>query len=101
MVLSEEFGDWLEQLGMASAQEAVQDIFDPALAVSLVRVALSKVGGVFGTGLLVLLAVVFMLLEAPSLAAKLKTAFHLTQSSSSATSTCREAARCSSRTEQH
>jgi len=47
----------------------------------LIRLALANVSGTFGVGLLVLLAVVFMLLEAPSLSAKLKAAFHLTAAS--------------------
>jgi predicted PurR-regulated permease PerM len=43
--------------------------------------ALANVSGTFATGLLVLLAVVFMLLEAPSLLTKLKAAFQLTEES--------------------
>ncbi len=79
VVLSDQFGSWLEGVGVENARESVKDIFDPSLAVGLVRLALSNVSGTFGTGLLVLLAVVFMLLEATSLPAKLKTAFHLTE----------------------
>lgn len=78
-LLSDQFGGWLEQVGVESAREAVKDIFDPAVAVSLVRIALANVSGVFATGLLVLLAVTFMLVEASSLAAKLRAAFHLTE----------------------
>jgi predicted PurR-regulated permease PerM len=48
------------------------------LAIGLVRAALSNLRGTFGTGLLVLLAVIFMLLEASDLLSKLKTAFNLT-----------------------
>jgi predicted PurR-regulated permease PerM len=66
---------------MAGSSEAVSDIFDPAKATALVRLILSNVSGIFATGLLILLAVVFMLLEAPNLPAKLKTAFHFTQES--------------------
>lgn len=77
--LSDQFGGWLEEVGVTSAREAVKDIFDPAVVVSLVRVTLANMSGVFATGLLVLLAVIFMLLEASSLAVKLKTAFQLTE----------------------
>jgi predicted PurR-regulated permease PerM len=77
-VLRDQFGSWLEGVGVDNARDAIKDIVDPALAVGLVRLALSNVSGTFGTGLLVILAVVFMLLEATGLPAKLKTAFHLT-----------------------
>ena len=79
VLLSDQFGGWLENVGVTNGREAVKDIFDPAVAVNLVRIALSNVSGTFGTGLLVLLAVVFMLLEATGLTEKLKVAFHLTE----------------------
>ncbi len=79
MLLSDQFGGWLEAAGMAGSREAVPDIFDSAKVSALVRTILSNVSGLFGTGLLILLAVVFMLLEAPSLPAKLKVAFHFTE----------------------
>lgn len=79
ILLSDQFGGWLEDVGVDNAREAVKDIFDPAIAVTLVRVALTNVSGTFGTGLLVLLAVVFMLLEGAGLPAKLRIAFHLTE----------------------
>lgn len=74
-LLNEQLGLWLEDMGIAKAKEAVTDIFDMALVGSLVRLALSNVGALFANGLLVLLAVVFMLLEAPSLWMKLQTLF--------------------------
>jgi predicted PurR-regulated permease PerM len=77
--LSDRFGGWLEDIGMVSAREALKDIVDPAVLVSLVRIALANVGDVFGTGLLILLTVVFMLLEASRLPAKLQAAFDLTE----------------------
>ena len=76
-LLSDQLGGWLENVGVDNAREAVKDIFDPALAVGLVRLALSNVSGTFGTGLLVLLAAVFMLLEASGLATKMRVAFNL------------------------
>jgi AI-2 transport protein TqsA len=80
-LLNEQFGLWLEGVGIPNSKEAVPDILDPALVGALVRLALSNVGATFGTNLLVLLAVIFMLLEAPSLWVKLKTAFRLTEES--------------------
>ena len=79
ILLSDQFGGWLEDAGVANARDAVKDIFDPSAAAGLVRMALTNVSGTFATGLLVLLAVVFMLLEAPKLPAKLRLAFHLTE----------------------
>jgi len=78
VLLSDQIGSWLEGLGVDNAREALKEIYDPTLAIALVRVALSNVRETFGTGLLVLLAVIFMLLEAPDLSAKLKRAFNLT-----------------------
>lgn len=76
--LSQDAGLWLERLGMDHTSEAVPDLLNPSAASGLVRSALSSASGTFATGLLVLLAVVFMLLEAPSLPAKLKAAFDMT-----------------------
>jgi AI-2 transport protein TqsA len=80
-LLNEQFGLWLEGVGIANSKEAVPDILNPAVVAALVRLALSNVGTIFATGLLVLLTVVFMLLEAPSLWLKLQTAFGLTEKS--------------------
>ena len=80
-LLSQELGGWLEGMGMAGSREAVPDIFDSAKVSVLVRGLLSNVSDLFGTGLLILLAVVFMLLEAPHLRTKLRTAFHFTEES--------------------
>jgi AI-2 transport protein TqsA len=78
ILLSDQFGAWLENIGVDKGREAVKDIFDPAIPITLVRLALAKVSGTVGGGLVVLLVVVFMLLEASGLPAKLRTAFHLT-----------------------
>lgn len=77
-LLNQQFGLWLEGVGFPNSTEAVPDILDPAVVSALVRLALSNVGATFATGLLVLLAVVFMLLEAPSIWYKLQSAFVLT-----------------------
>ena len=80
-LLNEQLGLWLEGVGIANSTEAVPDFFDPALVGALVRLALSNMGAIFATGLLVLLAVVFMLLEAPGLWPKLQMAFGLGEES--------------------
>ena len=78
VLLMEQFGNWLEGVGMPNSREAVPDIFDPNQAMGLVRMALSNVSGVFSTGILVLFTVLFILLEAAGLPAKLKVAFKTT-----------------------
>lgn len=80
-LLNQQLGLWLESIGIANSNEAVPGIFDPALVGALVRLALSNAGALFASGLLILLAVVFMLLEAPSLWLKLRTAWRLTEES--------------------
>jgi AI-2 transport protein TqsA len=80
-LLRDYFGVWLEEAGVEMAREAVKDIFDPNILVDLVRAAISNMRSTFGTGLLVLLSVVFMLLEASGLQAKLRKAFHLREES--------------------
>jgi predicted PurR-regulated permease PerM len=79
ILLADQFGGWLERLGAENAREAVPDLLDPSKVTALVRLLLSNASGLFGTGLLVLLAVVFILLEVPSMPAKLRAAFHLTE----------------------
>jgi predicted PurR-regulated permease PerM len=80
MLLADQAGGWLERLGAENAREAVPDLMDPSKLTGVVRVLLSNASGIFATGLLVLLAVIFILLEVPSMPAKLKAAFHLTES---------------------
>lgn len=75
VLLSDSFGSWLEGVGMPNSREAVPDLFDPNQAMSLVRVALSNVSGVASTGILVLFTVIFILLEAPGIPAKIEAAF--------------------------
>lgn len=78
LLLANELGGRLERFGMIGSREAVPDILDPTQAVRFARATLANVSGTFATGLLVLLAVTFMLLEAPTLPGKLKVAFDLT-----------------------
>jgi AI-2 transport protein TqsA len=96
VLLNNEFGAWLEGVGVPNSKEAVPDIFNPALAMGLTKTFLSNVGGLFSTGLLVLFTVLFILLEAAGMPAKLKSAFTITEQSdarlkkmlSSSTSIC-------------
>jgi predicted PurR-regulated permease PerM len=75
MLLSQQVGGWLERLGMEQSQEAIPDLLDPNKVMGLVRLTLANASGVVAAGLLVLLAVMFILLEAPSLRSKLHVAF--------------------------
>lgn len=77
VLLSEQFGSWLEGIGVSGSREAIPDLLNPAQAAAVVPLLLANASGIFATGLLVLLAVVFILLEAPALPAKLRTAFKL------------------------
>ncbi len=75
MLLSQQAGGVLERFGMDHSQEAIPDLLDPKKVMAVVRLMLSNASGVLATGLLVLLAVMFILMEAPSLHAKLRVAF--------------------------
>lgn len=78
MLLSQELGGLLERVGLDHSQEAIPDLMDPGKVMVLVRLMLSNASGVLAMGLLVLLAVMFILLEAPGMRAKLHAAFNLT-----------------------
>ncbi|KAA6186661.1 AI-2E family transporter [Thiohalocapsa marina] len=77
LALSENLGSWLEGLGVEGSRAAIPDLLDPDRVNGLVRLMLTNAGSLVGNGLLVLLATVFILLEAPSLPAKLRAAFNL------------------------
>lgn len=79
MLLSQELGGWLEGVGLANSTEALPDLMDPTKLMVLVRLMLSNASGVFATAFLVLLTVIFILLEVPTMQAKLRAAFHLTE----------------------
>jgi predicted PurR-regulated permease PerM len=75
MLLSQQVGGVLERFGMEHSEEAIPDLFDPQRVMGLVRFTLSNASGVMATGFLVLLATMFILLEAPSMRTKLTVAF--------------------------
>ncbi|MCG6943487.1 MAG: AI-2E family transporter [Thiohalocapsa sp.] len=77
MLLSQQVGGLLEAAGVGHSQEAIPDLLNPKQVMAVVRLMLSNASGVLATGLLVLLAVIFILLEAPSLRTKLHVAFNL------------------------
>ncbi|TVQ93458.1 MAG: AI-2E family transporter [Chromatiaceae bacterium] len=77
LLLSAEIGERLERVGVGGSQEAIPDLLDPAKVGMAVRLILSNASGFFATGLLVLLAVAFILLEAGSFMPKLRAAFRL------------------------
>lgn len=76
ILLNQQFGEWLEAAGVATA-ESIPSALDPAATIGALRRFLSSLVGLLAQGALVLLAVVFILLEAPSLPAKFKVAFNL------------------------
>lgn len=75
LALAADLGRWLEGLGVENADAAVPDLLDPRLLGQVVRTGVANASSVFGTAFLVLLAVMFMLSEAPALPAKLRLAF--------------------------
>jgi predicted PurR-regulated permease PerM len=79
MLLSDQLGGWMEGVGVGGSREAIPDLMDPNKVAVAVRFLLSNASGFFATGLLVLLAVTFILLEANTLPAKLKVAFQMTE----------------------
>lgn len=79
LLLSEQLGGWLEGVGVAGSRDAVPDLMDPSKVAGVVRLLLSNASGIFATGLLVMLIVIFILLEVPAIPAKLKLAFNLTE----------------------
>ncbi len=79
MTFSQQFGGWLEGVGASGSREAIPDLLNPDLLAHGVRLFLSNASGLFALGFLVLLATIFILLEAPTIPAKLRAAFHLTE----------------------
>ncbi|HEX5958070.1 MAG TPA: AI-2E family transporter [Hyphomicrobiaceae bacterium] len=78
VLLSEELGRWLEAVGIDGSRAAVRDLISPVAVSRFIYAALTNASSTLGTGLLVLLIVAFMLVEASSLPAKLQAAFRLT-----------------------
>jgi predicted PurR-regulated permease PerM len=78
-LLTAQFADWLESLGLEGSRDAVPELFSPAEVIGLTRSLLASVSGIFAEGLLILLTVVFILIEAPTLPAKLKVALNTTE----------------------
>jgi AI-2 transport protein TqsA len=67
--------DWLERGGVDVARLELNKIFNSAAVMKLVVNLLNELGGVLTNGFLILLTVIFMLLEASSVPAKLRSIF--------------------------
>jgi predicted PurR-regulated permease PerM len=63
---------WFKKIGIDIPEKGILEAFDPSAAMSLVAVLLAKLGSVFTNAFLILLSVVFILLEASSVSAKLR-----------------------------
>lgn len=79
MILSQQIGNWLEGIGLENSSEAVPDLLNPAAATRLVQTTLANLSNSVATGFLVLLAAIFMLLEAPHVPRKMRAAFNLSE----------------------
>jgi AI-2 transport protein TqsA len=64
---------WLEKTGIRISGRELLKIFDPGAAMKLIGTLLTALGNMVTNGLLVLMTVIFMLLEASSFPAKLRT----------------------------
>jgi len=67
--------DWLEGIGLDAARLELNKIFNSAAVMKFVASLLNELGGVLKNGFLILLTVIFMLLEASSVPAKVRTIF--------------------------
>ena len=76
-VLSSELAGLMERVGTGNSSSDTLDALDPRALGRFVGSTLLNVGNVLGSGFLVLLAVTFMLLEAPKLKSKVRIAFDL------------------------
>ena len=63
---------WLSKLGMDTSNLELTKIFNPASAMKMVAAGLNSLGSVLTNGLLIIATVIFMLLEATSIPAKLR-----------------------------
>lgn len=77
LLLSEQLGSRLEAAGIGNSSDAVPELLDSTKLMAGVRLLLANAGGIFSSFLLVLLLVIFILLETPTLWAKLHAAFAL------------------------
>ena len=78
-LLSQEFGRWLEGIGLENSTEAMGDFVDPTRLTPLVKGLLASAGSLFTSGLIILFTVIFLLLEAPGLPRKVRAAFQPTE----------------------
>ena len=63
---------WLSKLGIDTSNLQLTKVFDPGSAMKLVATGLNSLGNVLTNGLLIITTVIFMLLEATSIPAKLR-----------------------------
>lgn len=78
-LLSQEFHGWMQRLGLEPEGVESPSMLDPAKTVAMIRSFLASVGGLFSSGVLILLTVIFILAEASSLPAKMRAAFDTTE----------------------
>lgn len=79
--MSLQLGAWLDGLGVHIPSEALTTYLDAGKAMKMAGVLLGGLGDVLANALLILLTVIFILLEASKLPAKLRTALRTPESS--------------------
>jgi predicted PurR-regulated permease PerM len=67
-----QFIAWFRQTGMEIPEQRILEAFNPGAAMSLAGKLLSRLGSVFTNAFLILLTVIFILLEASSISAKIR-----------------------------
>ncbi len=67
-----DLADWLGSHGVGLSQKTLTDYFDPGAAVGVVATLLTSIGGLLTNTLLMVLTVIFILLEASSFPAKIR-----------------------------
>ena len=82
LALSQQLGGLAEGVGIEGSTAAIPDLMDPANVSTGVRMLLSSASELFAEGFIVILFVVFILLEAPAIEAKLKVAYRLSDEGS-------------------
>ncbi len=67
-----DLGNWLGQHGIGLSQKTLTDSFDPSAAMGMAATLITSIGGLITKTFLILLTVIFILLEASSFSAKLR-----------------------------
>lgn len=74
-MMTDSAANWVRGYGFDVPDNLIADYFNPGMVLGMVGTIFNGLGGVLANALLILFTVIFILLEAPSMPAKLKRAF--------------------------